>query len=258
MNARESMRFVMFGAAAALFVAGGLTVGQMMGARPLQSVQAAPFQAFDYVTQKSDPPSNDEKPGANDSGDPGSEADPTTTPVDPTVAPPTPSTGSIGSGSSVPTAVPPTQVPEDEGSADPPAPTEEPAQPPAPPTSEPTTEPTTEPTEEPEDAAPEVTPEPDPDPEPPAGGGVIQLDPCILNPYGPTCDGGVNPVPPLQFHPCTWTDDPCPGEEPEDGPIVVVPINPCLLVDCEESITPRLQVGPIIEPPVPTYQFILP
>ncbi|MCA9826421.1 MAG: hypothetical protein KC479_13510, partial [Dehalococcoidia bacterium] len=80
MNARESMRFVMFGAAAALFVAGGLTVGQMMGARPLQSVQAAPFQAFDYVTQKSDPPSNDEKPGANDSGDPGSEADPTTTP----------------------------------------------------------------------------------------------------------------------------------------------------------------------------------
>jgi hypothetical protein len=247
----------MFGAAAALFVAGGLMVGQMMGAQPLQHVQAAAFQPFDYVTQKTDPPAED--PKADDDGDTGNEPDATATTADPTEVPPTESTGGVGTGVSEPTTVPPTTAPEDEGSYEPPTPTVEPTEEPAPPTVEPTEEPTVEPTVEPEEE--EVEPTPDPDPEPPEVDGGFEINPCIINPHAKGCDDSLQP--PFELHPCTWTDEPCPGEE-EDGPFVVQQINPCLFIECEddddEAIDPKMQIGPIVEPPPvgPKFQIVFP
>ncbi len=271
MNARESMRYVMFGGAAALFVAGGLMIGQVMGAQPLQHVQAAAFQPFDLVAPKQDKPADDSTSHAG--GDAKDEAAaPTATQGVLTAPTSTPATASIPGGTNDPATIEPTAVPEDTPYRPTPTtvPTEEPTAPVAEPTDEPTVAPSPEtgsddsgdvdePTVTPDDGEGE-TPDPedpgDPDPGPGSGGGggiIVQIDPCIINPYGPGCDKGVNPVPPLKFHPCTFTLEPCPGEDNgDDGAITFVPIDPCILVDCNPA--PKnpgdFGIGPVVDPGV--------
>src|SRR5690606_10197755 len=100
--------------------------------------------------------------------------------------------------------------------------------------------------------------EPDPDPDPEGEGDGVQVvvptDPCIFNPELPECDD-VTIAPKLPWHPCTFSLDPCPGEE-EDDEIIINPgligeIDWCEITDCD---APEIQVVAPIEPPTDPVQ----
>ncbi len=265
MNARESMRYVMFGGAAALFVAGGLMIGQVMGAQTLQHVQAAAFQPFDLVAPKQDKPvdDNNQHPGGDDKDE---AAAPTATQGVLTAPTSTPATGSIPGGTNDPAPIQPTAVPEDTAVPATPTtvPTEEPTAPVAEPTDEPTVAPSPdtdegdtgdvdEPADTPDDDGDTPDPEDpgDPDPGPGSGGSgsiIVPLNPCIINPYGPGCGGGLTP--PLDFDPCTFTLDPCPGDDDggDDGSFSIIPIDPCILLGCSPVNPGDLRIAPVVDP----------
>lgn len=257
MNFRETTRYGMFGAAAALFVAGGLVAGQVLGASPIERAQAAAFQSFDYVSPKNDKPAEEPETATEPESDPtaASANDTTPAPAAPTTA--APNTGATGGNDGVATGhqvlLPKLPKPTEKPDHSTPAPTGPAAEPEAPAVETPEPEAPAPVEPEPEDAGEEPDAE---EPEEPVDDDgpidAVPIDPCFINPELPECDddGGVT-NPDLELHPCTFSVESCPGEE--DEPILVAPIDPCLVVECEPEepevqFEGPVQLAPLAEP----------